>query len=179
MRASTHGARSDAPAGHTVPLGQSTATHPPAAHPLAGSLLRSLAPNTLTLARSFPRSFPLPPLPHLSPGLGEKDDEVLQTMRDIKAAGVDILTFGQYLQPTEHHLPVIEFVSPEKFDHWKKVGEEEVGFRYVASGPLVRSSYKAGEFFIESMLGEQKKEKSGAAAAAAVAGASGGGGARC
>lgn len=57
------------------------------------------------------------------PGLGETDDEVLQTMRDIKAAGVDILTFGQYLQPTEHHLPVIEYVTPEKFDHWKKVGE--------------------------------------------------------
>lgn len=48
---------------------------------------------------------------------------MLQTMKDIKAAGVDILTFGQYLQPTEHHLPVIEYVTPEKFAHWKKVGE--------------------------------------------------------
>lgn len=91
-------------------------------------------------------------------GLGEEDDEVYQTMKDIKAAGVDILTFGQYLQPTEHHLKVIEYVTPEKFAHWKEVGEKEIGFRYIASGPLVRSSYKAGEFFIESMLREQRGE---------------------
>jgi lipoic acid synthetase len=85
-------------------------------------------------------------------GLGEEDDEIRECMQACKDAGVDIFTLGQYLQPTPQHLPVKEFVTPEKFDYWKKVGEEEIGFRYVASGPLVRSSYKAGEFFIESML---------------------------
>ena len=73
-------------------------------------------------------------------------------MRDMKEAGVDILTLGQYLQPTPRHLPVTEFVTPEKFDHWAEYGKNVVGFRYVASGPLVRSSYKAGEFFVEAMI---------------------------
>ena len=85
-------------------------------------------------------------------GLGETDDEIAATMRDCKAAGVDIFTLGQYLRPTATHLDVMEYVTPEKFDEWKVYGEEVVGFRYVASGPLVRSSYKAGEFFIETML---------------------------
>ena len=85
-------------------------------------------------------------------GLGETDDEIAATMRDCKAAGVDIFTLGQYLRPTSSHLDVMEYVTPEKFDEWKVYGEEVVGFRYVASGPLVRSSYKAGEFFIETML---------------------------
>ncbi|EIE19748.1 Lipoyl synthase [Coccomyxa subellipsoidea C-169] len=85
-------------------------------------------------------------------GLGETDDEVVDTMLDLRDAGVDILTFGQYLQPTPKHLEVTEFVTPEKFEHWRKYGEEVVGFRYVASGPLVRSSYRAGEFFIEAMI---------------------------
>lgn len=67
-------------------------------------------------------------------GLGETDEEVAQAMRDVKAAGVDIFTLGQYLQPTPNHLPVSDFVPPEKFQHWKKYGEEVVGFRYVASG---------------------------------------------
>eukprot|EP00891_Asterochloris_glomerata_P008409 jgi/Astpho2/8409/e_gw1.00122.191.1_t len=87
-------------------------------------------------------------------GLGETDDEVLDTMLDLKAVGVDILTFGQYLQPTPLHLSVKDYVTPEKFEHWRRVGEELVGFRYVASGPLVRSSYKAGEFFLEAMIGK-------------------------
>ena len=69
-------------------------------------------------------------------------------MRDVRAAGVDIFTLGQYLQPTEHHLPVSSYVPPEKFDQWREYGEKELGFAYVAAGPLVRSSYKAGEFFI-------------------------------
>ncbi|KAK9918969.1 hypothetical protein WJX75_008365 [Coccomyxa subellipsoidea] len=85
-------------------------------------------------------------------GLGETDDEVIDTMLDLRDAGVDILTFGQYLQPTPKHLEVTEFVTPEKFEHWREYGEEVVGFRYVASGPLVRSSYRAGEFFIEAMI---------------------------
>jgi len=92
-------------------------------------------------------------------GLGEEDDEIRECMRACKEAGVDIFTLGQYLQPTPQHLTVKEFVTPEKFNYWKKVGEEEIGFRYVASGPLVRSSYKAGEFFIESMLRKDAKER--------------------
>ena len=72
---------------------------------------------------------------------------------------MDIFTLGQYLRPTEKHLPVKAYVRPEKFETWKKYGEEVVGFRYVASGPLVRSSYKAGEFFIESMLREDAKRE--------------------
>ena len=85
-------------------------------------------------------------------GLGETDDEIIDTMLDLKSVGVDIFTLGQYLQPTSHHLSVVEFVPPEKFEHWRKYGQEVVGFRYVASGPMVRSSYKAGEFFIEAMI---------------------------
>lgn len=85
-------------------------------------------------------------------GLGETDDEIIDTLYDLRDAGVDIVTFGQYLQPTPQHLEVVEFVTPEKFEHWRKFGEETVGFRYVASGPMVRSSYKAGEFFLEAMI---------------------------
>jgi lipoic acid synthetase len=88
-------------------------------------------------------------------GLGEQDEEVLQCMRDLLSVGVEVLTFGQYLQPTERHLPVEEYVTPEKFSHWAKEGEA-MGFAYVASGPLVRSSYKAGEYYIQKILkGEQ------------------------
>ena len=97
-------------------------------------------------------------------GLGESDEEIAQTMRDCKDAGVDIFTLGQYLRPTPAHLDVMEYVTPEKFDHWKRYGEEVVGFRYVASGPLVRSSYKAGEFFIETMLRDERKAKADKAA---------------
>lgn len=72
-------------------------------------------------------------------------------MRDLRASGVDVLTLGQYLRPTEHHLAVVEYVTPEKFDDYAQKGRT-IGFRYVASGPMVRSSYKAGEFFIENMI---------------------------
>ncbi|XP_049936417.1 lipoyl synthase, chloroplastic isoform X2 [Nymphaea colorata] len=88
-------------------------------------------------------------------GLGESDEEVKEAMQDLRAIGVDILTLGQYLQPTPFHLTVKEYVTPEKFSFWKEYGES-IGFRYVASGPLVRSSYRAGEFFIESMLKDRK-----------------------
>ncbi len=89
-------------------------------------------------------------------GFGETDDEVIDAMLDLRDAGVDILTFGQYLQPTPRHLPVTEFVHPDKFEYWRVFGEEECGFRYVASGPLVRSSYRAGEFFVEAMIREER-----------------------
>jgi lipoic acid synthetase len=75
-------------------------------------------------------------------GLGESEQEVLETMQDLRAVQVDILTLGQYLQPTPKHLPVAEFIEPEKFAFYQKVGLE-MGFRFVESGPLVRSSYHA------------------------------------
>ena len=90
-------------------------------------------------------------------GLGETDEEVIQTMKDLRAIDVDVVTFGQYLRPTEAHLSVVEYVTPEKFDHFRKVGEN-LGFKYVASGPMVRSSYKAGEFFLEHMIKKERLE---------------------
>lgn len=75
-------------------------------------------------------------------GLGETDEEIIETMHDLRAVGVDILTLGQYLQPTPKHLPISEFVTPERFDKYRELGLE-MGFRYVESGPLVRSSYHA------------------------------------
>ena len=77
-------------------------------------------------------------------GLGEEREEVLGAMRDIVAQHVDILTLGQYLQPTQEHLPVARFVHPEEFAEYKRLGEE-MGFKHVESGPLVRSSYHAFE----------------------------------
>ncbi|KAI7825444.1 hypothetical protein BX661DRAFT_184565 [Kickxella alabastrina] len=103
-------------------------------------------------------------------GVGEKDEEVLQTMKDLRSAGVDIVTLGQYMRPTKRHMKVHEYVTPEKFKHWEQVGNE-LGFLYTASGPLVRSSYKAGEFFISEIL---RKRSAVAAANAASAGESGG-----
>ena len=83
-------------------------------------------------------------------GFGETDEEVFQTLADLRKNDVDCVTLGQYMQPTKRHLKVKEYVSPEKFKHWQKVGED-LGFLYCASGPLVRSSYKAGEFFMEAL----------------------------
>jgi lipoic acid synthetase len=78
-------------------------------------------------------------------GLGETEEELLQALRDLRASNCDILTLGQYLKPSLKHLPVIEFVRPEKFEEYKVRGEE-MGFVHVASGPMVRSSYHADEF---------------------------------
>ncbi|PYU16384.1 MAG: lipoyl synthase, partial [Acidobacteria bacterium] len=77
-------------------------------------------------------------------GLGEQREEVLATMRDLVAQGTDILTLGQYLQPTKQHLPVIRFVHPDEFAEYKQLGEQ-MGFKHVEAGPLVRSSYHAFE----------------------------------
>jgi lipoic acid synthetase len=88
-------------------------------------------------------------------GLGEKDEEVIEAMRDLRAIGVSIVTFGQYLRPSLWHVPVAEYVTPEKFGHFRKAGEE-MGFAYVASGPFVRSSYRAGELFMKNVLKKQK-----------------------
>jgi lipoic acid synthetase len=86
-------------------------------------------------------------------GLGETEAEVEECLRDLRAAGVDIVTFGQYLRPTQEarHLPVTEFVHPDRFDFYAAMARR-LGFLYVASGPLVRSSYKAGELFLEGMI---------------------------
>ncbi len=92
-------------------------------------------------------------------GLGETDEEVIQTMKDLRAIDVDVVTFGQYLRPTEHHLSVVSYVTPEKFDYFREVGEE-LGFKYVASGPMVRSSYKAGEFYLTHMINKEREEAS-------------------
>jgi len=75
-------------------------------------------------------------------GLGEAREEVLATMQDLATQGTDILTLGQYLQPTREHLPVIHFVHPDEFAEYKVLGEK-MGFKHVESGPLVRSSYHA------------------------------------
>mgnify|MGYP001462129280 FL=1 len=75
-------------------------------------------------------------------GLGELEEEVIQTMDDLRSVGVDIMTIGQYLQPTTKHLPVKEFVTPEQFKKYKQIGLAK-GFRFVESSPLVRSSYRA------------------------------------
>jgi len=84
-------------------------------------------------------------------GLGESENEVVDAMQEARANGVDVITFGQYLQPSSHHLQIVEYVKEDKFDHFRKLGED-MGFSYVASGPLVRSSYKAGEFFMKNMI---------------------------
>jgi lipoic acid synthetase len=84
-------------------------------------------------------------------GLGEVDAEVLETMRDLRGVGVDILTLGQYLRPSAWHLPVVEWVTPEKFASYREAGLG-LGFRYVASGPLVRSSYRAAELFLRGEI---------------------------
>lgn len=79
-------------------------------------------------------------------GLGETDEEVMQVLKDLKEVGCDVVTFGQYLQPTKKHLKVQEFVKPEKFEYWREVSEN-MNFLYVASGAMVRSSYRAAEYF--------------------------------
>jgi lipoic acid synthetase len=84
-------------------------------------------------------------------GLGETEAEMAEAMDDLRSVGVDFLTIGQYLRPSPKHLPVIEFVTPERFTAYREIGLEK-GFRYVASGPLVRSSYRAGEFYIRSII---------------------------
>lgn len=92
-------------------------------------------------------------------GLGETKQEVLSTMRDAMDSGIEVITFGQYLRPTKGHLPVVEYVTPAVFDELRVAGEE-MGFKYVASGPLVRSSYKAGEFYLKALLNTRKSAAS-------------------
>jgi lipoic acid synthetase len=92
-------------------------------------------------------------------GLGEVESDLTRTMRDLRDANVDILTLGQYLRPTRGHIPVSEYVSPDLFQHYEEVAEG-LGFLYVASGPFVRSSYRAGEFFTEALIRQSKRGSS-------------------
>ena len=85
-------------------------------------------------------------------GLGETEEEILQTMDDLRAIGVDILTLGQYLRPTPNHLPVERYVTPEEFNRYRELGLEK-GFMEVPSGPMVRSSYRADKVFDQNNLG--------------------------
>lgn len=84
-------------------------------------------------------------------GVGESRTETLQAMKDLRDVGVDFLTIGQYLQPSKKHLKVEKFMHPDEFDELALQGDK-MGFEYVASGPLVRSSYKAAEFYIERKI---------------------------
>ena len=84
-------------------------------------------------------------------GLGESEKDILNALKELKRVKVDIVTLGQYLQPSRRHLNVVDYIEPRKFEYWKKVALE-MGFLYIASGPLVRSSYKAGEFYIKNYL---------------------------
>jgi lipoic acid synthetase len=84
-------------------------------------------------------------------GIGEEPDEVRETLADLRAAGVDIVTLGQYLRPTPKHAPVARYVTPEEFAEYERHAYE-LGFAFVASGPLVRSSYHAAEGFVAARL---------------------------
>ena len=88
-------------------------------------------------------------------GLGETEEEVVEAMKDLRAHGCDVLTMGQYLQPTRKHLEVVEYLPPERFDALAEQARA-LGFLYVAAGPLVRSSYRAGEFFLANELARRQ-----------------------
>ncbi|ELU44382.1 lipoic acid synthase [Rhizoctonia solani AG-1 IA] len=91
-------------------------------------------------------------------GVGETEEQVTDTLKALRANSVDVVTFGQYMRPTKKHMKVSRYVEPSEFEMWKKRAED-MGFAYVASGPLVRSSYKAGEYFIENMLRNGSNDK--------------------
>ncbi|SCV70894.1 BQ2448_3656 [Microbotryum intermedium] len=86
-------------------------------------------------------------------GVGETDEEVLETLKELRKVNVDVVTFGQYMRPTKKHMKVSSYVTPEQFDHWGREAER-LGFLYWASGPLVRSSFKANEL-LKSVLGKR------------------------
>lgn len=91
-------------------------------------------------------------------GLGETEDQIWHALRELRQIDVDVVTFGQYMRPTKRHMPVHEYVTPDVFDLWRERALE-LGFLYCASGPLVRSSYKAGEAFIENVLKKRNAER--------------------
>lgn len=91
-------------------------------------------------------------------GLGENEADVRTCLRQLRDAGIDVVTFGQYLRPSKRHIALDRYVTPEEFAGWKKEAED-LGFLYVASGPLVRSSYKAGEYFLEGILKKRSAQQ--------------------
>lgn len=91
-------------------------------------------------------------------GLGETEEQILSALKELRKVNVDVVTFGQYMRPTKRHMKVTEYVTPEAFEKWR-VKALEMGFLYVASGPLVRSSYKAGEAFIENVLKKRRAKR--------------------
>ncbi len=101
-------------------------------------------------------------------GLGEYAHEVYQTLSDLREADVDVVTLGQYLQPSRSHLDVYDYVHPDAFETWRRVAEEELGFLYCASGPMVRSSYKAGELFVDALVREGRSVEEARQAARAA-----------
>ncbi|MEW6743999.1 MAG: lipoyl synthase [Planctomycetota bacterium] len=109
-------------------------------------LLKELEPGLLTKSS-------------LMVGLGETFDEIVEALRDLRGVGVDIITIGQYLRPTPRHHPVIEYITPDRFAALQ-VAAEELGFGYVASGPLVRSSYRAAELYAERRLAGRETSSS-------------------
>ncbi len=92
-------------------------------------------------------------------GLGETADEIRQTLRDLQEVGCDVVTFGQYLRPTRRHISVQRYVPPEEFDTWRVEAEAMQCFKYVAAGPLVRSSYRAGELYMKGMIENRQKQQ--------------------
>ncbi len=101
-------------------------------------------------------------------GLGEQEQELTDALIELRKADVDVVTFGQYMRPTKRHLKVEKYVTPDEFDMWRRRALD-MGFLYVASGPLVRSSYKAGEAFIENVLRKRAGgNKAGVATAASL-----------
>ncbi|PHH76678.1 hypothetical protein CDD83_4213 [Cordyceps sp. RAO-2017] len=101
-------------------------------------------------------------------GLGEQEHEVTHALQELRKADVDVVTFGQYMRPTKRHLKVDKYVTPDEFDRWRDRALD-MGFLYCASGPLVRSSYKAGEAFIENVLRKRAGGRAPAVDPAALA----------
>ena len=93
-------------------------------------------------------------------GLGESFEEVRDGMRQLREVGVDVVTFGQYMRPTKRHMAVEEYVTPEAFAAYEQLAKD-MGFLYTAAGPMVRSSYKAGEYYIANVLKKRRGEKAG------------------
>jgi lipoyl synthase len=111
---------------------------------------------TLAVLERMKREFPgVVTKSSLMVGLGETEAEVDDAMRDLRSVGVDILTLGQYLRPSAWHLPVMQWITPDEFQAYKALGEQR-GFRYVASGPLVRSSYRAAELFLRGEIASRR-----------------------
>ena len=114
---------------------------------------------SLSVLRSVKETFPhLITKTSIMLGCGETQAEVQKTLEDLRSAGVDVVTFGQYLRPTPKHMKVAAFVEPSVFEEWKRVADA-MGFLYVASGPLVRSSYKTGELYLHNVIEKRRQER--------------------